>query len=116
MVPVIYIAYVITTCTLGLFVTFCFSLNSVLVVLYPNRSGEYISTEISIGTYDNSSKKNGYAVVINNFDFGGLQNSLPGGQTDSKRLEDTFRSLNFDGQIYENKPKDEMVSIFENCK
>lgn len=98
--------------------TLCFyvSVNITFNVFYHNRSGQYILSTLFPETYDNSSEINGYAVVINNYDFGGLKETLLGRENDSKKLQDTFSGLDFDVKIYENKPKDEMLSIFKDCK
>lgn len=65
--------------------------------------------------YDNLCETNGYAVIINNFEFTGQKN-LPGGAKDSKRLQDTFRRLKFDVKLFENQPADAMISILKDCK
>lgn len=67
-------------------------------------------------TYNNSCQINGYAVIINNFNFTGRLDNLPGGDKDSKRLMDTFRGLKFDVKVFENITKDQMMSTMKDCK
>lgn len=84
--------------------------------MYYNRSGEYDLSMTTPETYNNSCKKNGYAVIINNFNFTSRLANLRGGDKDSNRLMVTFRSLKFDVRVFENRTKDEMMSTMKYCK
>lgn len=76
-----------------------------------NLSGENLANLEKTKTYDMPNEKNGFAVIINNYEFRDHSIDLDGGEDDTRRLKDTFEGLKFTVDIHENKDADDMKRI-----
>lgn len=80
------------------------------------RSGENLANLEKTKTYDMPNEKNGFAVIINNYEFRDHSINLDGGADDTRRLKDTFEGLKFIVDSHENKDADDMKRILFECK